>query len=727
MLLIDCPWCGPATRASSATAARPASPTRRDPTRAHRRGVGAVRLLPRQPEGPFTERWCHVWAAAAGFTSSATRPPTRSSTWRRPPSLVRHEPVPAPPGRRARGSRRSPVVHVRRAARHGPARRHARVGAAGQRGQGRQQEHPLRAPARDLLRGRGGAERVGRPRRPGAGADDRRHDGRAVRRAPGARPLGTRSSARRARRGGVRRDARPLRRARGGRRARRPGRRPRGRPQRRAGDRGRRGAPPGRRPAVHARRRRRQRGGGLGPGGVGRARRDGGGPAAVANDRPGPLRGQPRGRGGAPHRPPGPRRAAARRPAAAVAHPRSQRRPGDRCARAADRLRRQRPARRDARRRRARVREPLRGAPRAARRGLHHERQRLRGRARPRAGRGRRRGRRGRAAAAARGLGPALRGRRDRGAGRPGRHRHAGRGGARGRQPGAAGRGGRGGRGHRRHRVRPAARLGRLHPGARAARPRPAGRALRRGGRRVCAHAAGGRRAGRRRRPRPRDAAGLSARRRAGRRSCRRRRGLRGERPRRTRRREPAAMPARFLWVVAHPGDEDPWTTHFVDLARDATVADLRRAIGAGMRAAEHVKRYTTLGTGPDQGRTSGALAAGILAAELGRRRIRRWAPTASARPTRRSRSAVLAGRERGVLHDPVRVTALHGWHVAARRRLRERRPVEARPRYYPARLGEDMPAAVLRECRAVRDRVGIMDVRRSARSTCRVPTRASS
>ena len=49
----------------------------------------------------------------------------------------------------------------------------------------------------------------------------------------------------------------------------------------------------------------------------------------------------------------------------------------------------------------------------------------------------------------------------------------------------------------------------------------------------------------------------------------------------------------------------------FVDLQRDATVADIARAVGAGMRSMEHVKRYTTIGTAHDQGKTSGVLTPG--------------------------------------------------------------------------------------------------------------------
>ena len=61
------------------------------------------------------------------------------------------------------------------------------------------------------------------------------------------------------------------------------------------------------------------------------------------------------------------------------------------------------------------------------------------------------------------------------------------------------------------------------------------------------------------------------------------------------------------LWAVppADSGD-GAWRTHFVDLHRDATVADLRRAVGAGMRSPEHVKRYTTIGTGDRSGQDLG-------------------------------------------------------------------------------------------------------------------------
>jgi sarcosine oxidase, subunit alpha len=156
------------------------------------------------------------------------------------------------------------------------------------------------------------------------------------------------------------------------------------------------------------------------------------------------------------------------------------------------------------------------------------------------------------------------------------------------------------------------------------------------------------------------------------------------------------------LWLV--PGDED---VSFVDLERDSTVADLRRAVGAGLRSVEHVKRFTTVGTGSDQGKTAGVNAIGVAAELLG------VSPgelgTTTFRPPYVPVSfALLAGRNRGELFDPVRVTPIHAWHFA-RGAVFENVGQWKRPRYYP-RAGEGMEAAVLRECAAAREGVAVMD-----------------
>jgi sarcosine oxidase subunit alpha len=163
------------------------------------------------------------------------------------------------------------------------------------------------------------------------------------------------------------------------------------------------------------------------------------------------------------------------------------------------------------------------------------------------------------------------------------------------------------------------------------------------------------------------------------------------------------ATAAEHLWLV--PSDD--YTTHFVDLQRDVTVADLRRATGVGLRSVEHVKRYTTAGTAHDQGKTSGTLTSAVIAHALGVG-IAELGTTTFRAPYVPVSFAALAGRDRGVLHDPVRVTAMHAWH-ASHGALFENVGQWRRPWYYPA-PGEDREAAVLRECGAVREAVGAID-----------------
>lgn len=164
--------------------------------------------------------------------------------------------------------------------------------------------------------------------------------------------------------------------------------------------------------------------------------------------------------------------------------------------------------------------------------------------------------------------------------------------------------------------------------------------------------------------------------------------------------------PGAVLWYVP-TGDPATLDTHFVDLQRDATVADIAHAIGAGLRSIEHIKRYTTIGTAHDQGKTSGILASGI-AAEIAGEPIAGVGTTRFRPPYTPVAFAALAGRARGDLFDPVRLTPVHEWHVA-HGAVFEDVGQWKRPRYYP-QPGEDMDAAVARETVAARTGVGIMD-----------------
>lgn len=171
---------------------------------------------------------------------------------------------------------------------------------------------------------------------------------------------------------------------------------------------------------------------------------------------------------------------------------------------------------------------------------------------------------------------------------------------------------------------------------------------------------------------------------------------------------QPEGLPTQVLWAVPDP---DPAGGHddqrFVDLQRDATVGDILRATGAGLRSVEHVKRYTTIGTAHDQGKTSGVIASGIVAEALGVD-VGELGTTSFRPPYTPVAFAALAGRDRGQLHDPVRVTAIHDWHVMHGAEF-ENVGQWKRPWYYP-QAGEGLETAVLRECRAARESVAMMD-----------------
>ena len=145
----------------------------------------------------------------------------------------------------------------------------------------------------------------------------------------------------------------------------------------------------------------------------------------------------------------------------------------------------------------------------------------------------------------------------------------------------------------------------------------------------------------------------------------------------------------------------------FVDLHNDVTAADIALAVREGYGAVEHLKRYTTLGMGPDQGKTGNLTGLALLAATTGRT-IAASGTTGFRPPFVPVAYGLLAGRERGPLADPLRLTPMHDWHVASGA-VFEDVGQWRRPRYYP-RPGEDMAAAVRRECLAARDRVALFD-----------------
>jgi sarcosine oxidase subunit alpha len=156
-------------------------------------------------------------------------------------------------------------------------------------------------------------------------------------------------------------------------------------------------------------------------------------------------------------------------------------------------------------------------------------------------------------------------------------------------------------------------------------------------------------------------------------------------------------------WCV--PADD--YSRHFVDFQRDQTIADIQAAVDAGLTSVEHVKRATYIGTAIDQGRTSGVLTAAIVTELLGAGPGAQG-PTSARPPVVPVSYATIAGHDRGDLLDPIRTTRIHPWHEE-RGAVYEDVGQWKRPRYFP-RDGEDMDAAVARECLATRNTAGILD-----------------
>ncbi|MDE2252380.1 MAG: sarcosine oxidase subunit alpha family protein, partial [Gammaproteobacteria bacterium] len=145
----------------------------------------------------------------------------------------------------------------------------------------------------------------------------------------------------------------------------------------------------------------------------------------------------------------------------------------------------------------------------------------------------------------------------------------------------------------------------------------------------------------------------------------------------------------------------------FIDLQNDVTVADLRIALAEGFTDIEHVKRYTTLGIGTEQGRSSSAVGAAILA-ELAGTAPATVGLSRSRPPTLPVTIRAIAGHHHGEALQITRRTPLHEWH-AANGGVLEPMGLWVRPRYYRANGTNAFDAAVT-EARRVRAHGGIAD-----------------
>ena len=145
----------------------------------------------------------------------------------------------------------------------------------------------------------------------------------------------------------------------------------------------------------------------------------------------------------------------------------------------------------------------------------------------------------------------------------------------------------------------------------------------------------------------------------------------------------------------------------FVDFQNDVTAKDIRQAVREGMRSIEHVKRFTTNGMATDQGKTSN-LHGLAIAADMLDKPIPEVGLTTFRAPYTPVTFGAIVGHARGALFDPTRKTAMHSW-AESRGAVFEDVGQWKRAWYFP-QAGEDMHAAVNRECVTVRNAAGIFD-----------------
>jgi methylglutamate dehydrogenase subunit C len=147
----------------------------------------------------------------------------------------------------------------------------------------------------------------------------------------------------------------------------------------------------------------------------------------------------------------------------------------------------------------------------------------------------------------------------------------------------------------------------------------------------------------------------------------------------------------------------------FVDPQHDVTTQDIAVAAREGFYSAELLKRYTTLGMGTDQGKTS-ALNGHALIGALTGRAAADLGTIASRPPYTPVAIGALAGIHRGPDFRPCRLTPSHRWAESLGATfvdLGEWRRAKA----FPLRGEGDWKRTLEREVRAVRNAVGVCDV----------------
>ncbi|MDH3695342.1 MAG: sarcosine oxidase subunit alpha family protein, partial [Gammaproteobacteria bacterium] len=160
------------------------------------------------------------------------------------------------------------------------------------------------------------------------------------------------------------------------------------------------------------------------------------------------------------------------------------------------------------------------------------------------------------------------------------------------------------------------------------------------------------------------------------------------------------------LWQV--PNVSGNSGKRFADVQNDVTADDVGLAAREGYESVEHLKRYTTLGMGTDQGRTSNVNGLAILANTLGKD-IPSVGTTTFRPPFSPVTMGAIGGSEVREHFAPLRRTAMHDWHLRHGAQM-VNAGLWQRAQFYPL-AGEEMMETIWRETKHVRKHVGVVDV----------------
>jgi sarcosine oxidase subunit alpha len=170
---------------------------------------------------------------------------------------------------------------------------------------------------------------------------------------------------------------------------------------------------------------------------------------------------------------------------------------------------------------------------------------------------------------------------------------------------------------------------------------------------------------------------------------------------------EAQEQPQQALFLVPHSKATSRAPSQFVDMQLDVSASGIELAVREGFQSVEHIKRYTAMGFGTDQGKLGNINGMAILANALGQS-IEETGTTIFRPAYTPTTFGAIAGRDVGELFDPERYTAMHRWHQEQGAEFEDVGQWK-RPWYFP-QSGESMQQAVNRECLAVRNSVGILD-----------------